>query len=348
MVQCDVLRRFECGFALRLLTTRAVCFVSSQLFAVTALYSSLHEHSLESGHNPPLATYPLAPQWSSAVIMAASASAAAASAKPADMEDEGDWGDAGGEGDDAGDWGEADDAGDWGDAEAADAAMPATVSPIITRQSSYLVLDNDSLSEQQSALIRQTAEVLFVTPSEAGCLLRHYGWKARKLQQEWFEAQKKVRETVGLTAEEDAKQPPRTAEGLVQCCSAYCDEVPPEQAHALNCGHVFCSDCWSNYLTSQISHGAASVFASCMGMRCTLNHVHKLGCQCKEMVPEALFTKYVTDPSLLSKYRRWLLDSFVEGQRQIKWCPKPGCIFAVTYQAGGTKSIQCKCGHFCM
>ena len=116
------------------------------------------------------------------------------------------------------------------------------MSPALTRQSSYLVLDNTSLSDQQSSLIRATAEVLFVTPSEAGCLLRHYGWKSRKLQQEWFEAQKQVRESVGLTSEEDAIRPPRTAEGLVQCCSAYCDEVPPEDAHALNCGHVFCSE----------------------------------------------------------------------------------------------------------
>lgn len=49
------------------------------------------------------------------------------------------------------------------------------VSPIMTRQQSYVVLDNSSLTEKQEALIRQTAEVLFVSLSEAGCLLRHYG-----------------------------------------------------------------------------------------------------------------------------------------------------------------------------
>jgi len=274
--------------------------------------------------------------------------ASAASAKPPapadDIEDDADWGDDGGEDG----WGDDGDAGDWGDESAVDTAMPAAVSPILTRQASYVVLDNASLSEQQESLIRQTAEVLFVTPNEAGCLLRHYGWKSRQLQQEWFEAQSKVRATVGLTSEEDARKPPLTEEGLVQCCSAYCDEVPPSQAHALNCGHVFCNDCWTNYLTSQIQHGAACVFATCMGMRCGESHVHKLGCQCNEMVPEALFDRFVTDRALLEKYKRWLLDSFVEGQRHIKWCPKPGCTLAVTYQSGGTRSVQCKCGYsFC-
>jgi hypothetical protein len=85
-----------------------------------------------------------------------------------------------------------------------------------------------------------------------------------------------------------------------------------------------------------------------MGMRCTENHVHKLGFACKKMVSDALFEKYVKDQALLAKYRRWLLDSYVEGQRQIKWCPKAGCTLAVTYPGGGTKSVQCRCSHsFC-
>lgn len=237
--------------------------------------------------------------------------------------------------------------GDWPEEEGA-SSMPAAQSPVLTRQSSYLVLDNNSLQERQEQLVRQTAEVLFVTPEEAGCLLRHYGWKGKKLQEEWFQDQAAIRQAVGLTSDEDKRIPERTPEGLIQCQSAYCEEVAVDQAHALNCGHVFCRDCWTNYLTSQISHGAACIFAKCMGMRCTEDHVHKLACSCKEIVPESLFAKFVTDSELLVKYRRWLLDSYVEGQRQIKWCPKPGCTYAVTYNSGGTKSVSCRCGHaFC-
>lgn len=271
----------------------------------------------------------------------------AAERKQVDSEE--DWGDTD-TADAEGGWGEdGADGGDWDGAEGdEDVAMPQVVSPIMTRQQSYVVLDNNSLTEKQESLIRQTAEVLFVTPSEAGCLLRHYGWKRAPLQAEWFADQQLVRSTVGITAEENAKLPDRTAEGLVQCCTAYCDEVPADQAFALNCGHAFCTDCWTSSLTSQISHGSACVFATCMGMRCSIDHVHKLGCQCKEMVPQAFFQRFVSEASLLAKYERWLLDSFVEGQKQIKWCPKAGCTFAVSYQDGGSKSVQCRCGHqFC-
>jgi ariadne-1 len=73
-----------------------------------------------------------------------------------------------------------------------------------------------------------------------------------------------------------------------------------------------------------------------------------MGCARREMVHDALLKSFVVDASPMQKYDRWLLDSFVEGQRNIKWCPKAGCTNAVSYLAGGTKSIQCKCGHlFC-
>ena len=57
--------------------------------------------------------------------------------------------------------------------------------PSLTRQSSYRILDYDSLLSTQNRLIAQNAEILFVSPSEAALLLRHYGWKAKKLQADW-------------------------------------------------------------------------------------------------------------------------------------------------------------------
>ena len=68
-----------------------------------------------------------------------------------------------------------------------------------------------------------------------------YSWKSRTLQSEWFTDQQKVRETVGLTASEDSPLQNDSGTGLVQCESAYCDEVDKKEAHALNCGHWFCN-----------------------------------------------------------------------------------------------------------
>lgn len=88
-------------------------------------------------------------------------------------------------------------------------------------------------------------------------------------------------------------------------------------------------------------------------MRCQLPHNHKHGCACNELVSSKLFFRYVDDKELLAKYRRWLLDSFVEGnsseregQRNIKWCPKANCSKAIyCSQTGGNQSVTCSCGY---
>ena len=94
-----------------------------------------------------------------------------------DVGEEGDWGEGGDEQWDEGD-GEGDGDDGWGNVASPDDEQvlvhdPPT--PVLTRQQSVVVLNNDALLLKQDALIKQTAEVLFVTPEEAGCLLRHYG-----------------------------------------------------------------------------------------------------------------------------------------------------------------------------
>jgi ariadne-1 len=252
------------------------------------------------------------------------------------------------------DWDSADaaPADDWDGEENKDSstAKPTAVAkqqeaPSLERQNSYVLFDLTKLAERQDKMVKQIAELLFVTPTEAACLLRHYGWKAAKVEADWFADSTKVRKEAGIS-EAVKETGPKKKE--VQCMSAFCDVVPIEKAHSLNCGHWFCDECWKSYVTSQINHGRSCIFTTCMGMKCKLTHAHKFGCACKEIVPEVVVRKYVTDKDLLEKYNRWLLSSFVEGQKGIKWCINPKCGMAVEYRTGGTKTIVCKCGsQFC-
>ncbi|KAL1536437.1 putative E3 ubiquitin-protein ligase ari7 [Salvia divinorum] len=49
------------------------------------------------------------------------------------------------------------------------------------------------------------------------------------------------------------------------------------------------------------------------------------------------------------KYHRYLLRSYVEDSRKIKWCPAPGCDSAVEYVVGsGSYDVTCSCSYsFC-
>lgn len=237
-----------------------------------------------------------------------------------------------------------------------------------------MILDQAAIDGRQSRVVKQVAEELFIDENSASSMLRHYGWKEDKLKREWWDDPEKVRRNVGLVDTSSSSQesalavsssasvvpsssltllssssaPAPSPDATVQCESAFCERVPIGEATRLNCGHWFCNDCWTGFLISQINDGAKCVFASCMGMRCTLAHNHKFGCACNEKVPSTMFARFVKDPALMAKYTRWVLDTFVEGQRTVKWCPRPGCGRAVCYPSGGAKDITCVCGHrFC-
>jgi ariadne-1 len=97
-------------------------------------------------------------------------------------------------------------------------------------------------------------------------------------------------------------------------------------------------------IKTQIDTGPTCINAFCFGMR-TGPKGETL--KCREAIPYELFEKFCSE-SDMHKYNKWLLDSYVECSGVIKWCPKPGCKYAVEYTQGGSREITCRCGHvFC-
>eukprot|EP00469_Lotharella_globosa_P008458 CAMPEP_0167786620 /NCGR_PEP_ID=MMETSP0111_2-20121227/8911_1 /TAXON_ID=91324 /ORGANISM="Lotharella globosa, Strain CCCM811" /LENGTH=609 /DNA_ID=CAMNT_0007678057 /DNA_START=60 /DNA_END=1886 /DNA_ORIENTATION=- len=248
------------------------------------------------------------------------------------------------EGWDDGDWDE--DGGGWDN----DDDGPANIEmgpPELTRTLSFKVHEINDVQGKMDSLIGRVSDLLYISKDEAGCLLRHYRWDDGKLKKEWFDDQKKVRITVGLCHRRNNNEA-SSSDGKVQCSSWGCQRVPTRKAHALACGHYFCKRCWRNFLESEVSKGRTCIFARCPAMRCKRQHVHKFGCACTELVPSSVFQKYLKKPGLLQKYQNWNLQSFVEGQEGLKWCPNPKCNHVVEYKLGGEKTIECQCGtRFC-
>jgi hypothetical protein len=130
--------------------------------------------------------------------------------------------------------------------------------------------------EKSRMIIKQTNHLMYdrvlVCRTLHLILLSSNSWKSKKLETDWFNDEANVRQTVGLSIfpsssssssssstsspVDDAlsasylfprsqvtrsSQADRPLSGkLVQCQTAYCDEVPIEQARALGCGHYFC------------------------------------------------------------------------------------------------------------
>lgn len=63
-----------------------------------------------------------------------------------------------------------------------------------------------------------------------------------------------------------ASAPCADPEGEITCGTCFC-EVPQEEGTRMQCGHLFCNDCWRQHLAIQIADGRSRRLP-CMGVRC--------------------------------------------------------------------------------
>jgi hypothetical protein len=59
-------------------------------------------------------------------------------------------------------------------------------------------------------------------------------------------------------------------------------------------------------------------------------------------------SQLLTDSSSLDKYHYLVAKAFVRDNRCVKWCPAPGCQFALKLGYQAARNVTCRCGHtFC-
>uniref|UniRef100_A0A7I4CMB5 RBR-type E3 ubiquitin transferase n=1 Tax=Physcomitrium patens TaxID=3218 RepID=A0A7I4CMB5_PHYPA len=154
-----------------------------------------------------------------------------------------------------------------------------------------------------------------------------------KVNDEWFADEERVRANVGLLEKPATSKRKNVKEMTCQICF----EVHPfEKMKEPRCGHYFCEICWTGYIHTAINDGPG-----CLTLRCA-------DPSCGAAIGEDMVLGLVSKEDQ-QKYMRYLLRSYVEDNRKVKWCPAPGCEYAVEYQAGvGSYDLVCKCGFsFC-
>ncbi|KAF0699866.1 Aste57867_9576 [Aphanomyces stellatus] len=194
----------------------------------------------------------------------------------------------------------------------------------------YQVISPTSLASQQNALIADVASVLSLPKAKASLLLRHFFWDKEKLLDQYCSDPVGVSEAAGAVStgeEEESKEVKR------RC--AICCEDETSQLVALGCKHFFCVDCWVPYLQIKIAEGPACITTTCP------QH------GCNERVSDLIFQKLLPKENF-AKYEKYLLRSFVDINKTVKWCPSPGCDKAIS-SSGGLTTVACVCGClFCL
>jgi len=113
------------------------------------------------------------------------------------------------------------------------------------------------------------------------------------------------------------------------------DDFPIEATVALGCGHRFCRSCWTGYLNAAVQDGKLCIISHCPGFKCPV------------LVPDKTF-KNLTDAAVFERHQHYLLRSYVEDNRLLRWCPAQRCNLAVRVFNSALMAVKCRCGHsFC-
>jgi ariadne-2 len=151
-------------------------------------------------------------------------------------------------------------------------------------------------------------------------LLHHLHWDQMKVKRRMCEGRGQLLVEAhlrpGTTDDVTAVQP-------VSCpvCLA-----PLHHSLSMECGHVFCYNCWREYLKERISAGNVTAI-ECM--------------QCSVHVSLEMVRALLSSEPCLSKYHTFALAEFVQSHHLLRWCPGVNCSIVFQVKENLPKRVTC-------
>ncbi|KAK9067022.1 hypothetical protein SSX86_014346 [Deinandra increscens subsp. villosa] len=206
-----------------------------------------------------------------------------------------------------------------------------------TSDKSYVILKEDDLLLRQEKDITMVSTVLSIPQDSASMLLVRYNWDVTSLHEAWFQDEAKVRGSIGLLDVDPAVKFPQTDDKTVDCGICF-DSVTSRETATCGCDHSFCKTCWSSYVCTSVNDGPG-----CLTLRCP-------DPDCDAAVGPDMISK-LSSPNERKRYDLFSLRTYVESNKKIKWCPGPGCEYAVEFDDDfetGSYDVSCFCKYgFC-
>lgn len=171
---------------------------------------------------------------------------------------------------------------------------------------------------------------LLLPRAEAIILLHHFKWSVQRTQEEWLEREGKVRKAVGLFERPIIET---FSDAAKSACGICHENNLGDMMFAISCGHWFCRSCLTGYISEAINEGP-----KCLAMRCP-------GSSCDASVGPDMVERLSTK-EYKEKFENHLLKSYLISCKEAKWCPAPGCEYAVFSSGGGERnnsSVTCRC-----
>ncbi|KAL1324107.1 hypothetical protein AAHE18_13G064200 [Arachis hypogaea] len=200
------------------------------------------------------------------------------------------------------------------------------------------VITKESLLAAQKEDLRRVMDMLSVREQHARTLLIFHRWDVEKLFAVYVDRGKHfLFSEAGVTVDEHRDSNSSAAPSTIMC-EICIEDVPSDETTKMDCGHCFCNGCWTEHFIVKINEGQSK------RIRCM---AHKCYSICDEAVVRTLLSK--KHPDMAEKYERFLLESYIEDNKRVKWCPStPHCGNAIRVEDDELCEVECSCGlQFC-
>nr|Q9LVW9.2 PUTATIVE PSEUDOGENE: RecName: Full=Putative E3 ubiquitin-protein ligase ARI4; AltName: Full=ARIADNE-like protein ARI4; AltName: Full=Protein ariadne homolog 4; AltName: Full=RING-type E3 ubiquitin transferase ARI4 [Arabidopsis thaliana] len=200
-----------------------------------------------------------------------------------------------------------------------------------SREPTSQVITKEALVAAQKEVLVKVMEFLSVTENQARTLLIQYQWNVDKLFSVYTDQGKDVLfSRAGLTVFD-----PSLTKKTMKCDICMEEDLSKYAMTRMECGHRFCNDCWKEHFTVRINEGEGK------RIRC-------MAYKCNTICDEA---RQLVSTELAEKFDRFLIESYVEDNNMVKWCPStPHCGNAIRNikDDGDVDEVECSCGlQFC-
>jgi ariadne-1 len=197
--------------------------------------------------------------------------------------------------------------------------------PQLFKGVSYVIMNEKDIALRQIEAIEAVSDMLGFTRTQAAYLLSKYEWNPNEVCQKVIDGKCKDLELL-------MRSKTRVEDDVEVTCQLCYFECLGKDIVSMECGHGFCFSCYTGYLENELLIGRECVFSTCPMQGCNI------------IVSEELYEELLPS-NHFKKYKRFLLRSYVEDNSKVKWCPAPGCDYAVEYPKHKARSILCRCGY---
>ena len=174
----------------------------------------------------------------------------------------------------------------------------------------FLILKEYELLKERENEIKRIMDYVD-NREDAIIILLNYQWSFDKFNDNWFENLEKNKILFGLELAPEVKLKYKN-QNTSYCFVCYnsCQDV---NLYSLKCNHMFCGECWGEYLEVKAEDMLTCLFSLCPEKGCTL------------LVPEDYFNHFLTNELSKKKIHKAILKNFTESNKEIKICPNKYC-----------------------